>query len=1007
MTPRALPSSAGQDLGEIRGHVVNIQDDQPVAGVLVELHLRDAPQRTVTSSEDGSFRLERVPPGIHRIRVRYLGFHLLERQVEVAPGAVVMVRLELTPTTVDLDTLRVFASPLAIRREDTEFTSRIDRRAIQRLPMPHDTEDMVFLPPGAAPGRIWGGAADEANLYQLDGLPQTNPGTGGPLVSISPSWLEWVEVRGLGAGAEHGNFQGGIVNAVTRSGTSVREGSLRSSLESRALNATNILEAEIGRERTLRGEVDGFLAGPLPYEGLFYFVGGHFLRDDVRAQSRLPAVDHRFLPQREERTELRGFGKLTWTPTATDRVDLSAGLTRVRAQNHGLTGYEGEGASPELDGPARFYQGSWLRTLERGHLELRGAGATSRERIRPVRGEEIPAVRTYVIGDPPSPISQNAVFLQDRRPSTHTLSGEWVWRGATGPFDHRLQLGGEATWSSWMDRRVRTGGMTWRPPMATGVDHQDPGTWSRIGGIIPTDWGGEVDLHAEMGSQAIYFQTHTTLHPRLSVNPGIRFGRWRGDLLPGGDRSRRVHAWNTQAWEPRMGIILDPLGTNELVLKAHWGRYHQNLLAPFFDRAEGGQVFSNRELWYYHGSPLDDPIRTFTAEERDAMTTGDPRFTHRELIRLNETGPVSANLKQPHVDQWIVAVERTFGPRIRLEALVMDRRNRNMVALRDRNLEENYHRFENVQILRAGRFFQDPDTIYFGDEPLTLPELWVSNAWIRQLLVWQALGEGIVLIPPPGFVLADTMWLSFEQDLVLENVPEATRRLRQLQLSGHLAYPSWGASASIVISRLRGNLQSVTGYEAGSHFEEFWRLGSGPFVRPNEQVNFNGPLPGFTPLDLKLALHGDLPWGLRGGLFFHGARGERFTPYFTVAGVGFEYLLREESGRLRPLDDRLARSVAGQRVFLQERGTARYEGRVSLDLRLERELTLGRGTWRVTADVFNVTNSGAVTRVNESVTYPSLLPGITPAGLDSSAVFLAVWERNPPRTFRLGVAAEL
>jgi len=116
------------------------------------------------SSQDGVFRLEGVAPGLHRIRIRHLGFHLLERQVEVAPGAVTTVRLQLTPTTVDLDTLRVLASPLAIRREDTEFTSRIDRRSIERLPTPYETKEMVFLTPGVAPGRIWGGAAERIGI---------------------------------------------------------------------------------------------------------------------------------------------------------------------------------------------------------------------------------------------------------------------------------------------------------------------------------------------------------------------------------------------------------------------------------------------------------------------------------------------------------------------------------------------------------------------------------------------------------------------------------------------------------------------------------------------------------------------------------------------------------------------------------------------------------------------------------------------------------------------------
>lgn len=1003
-TPGAL---AAQDTGEIRGEVLGGEREarRPVEGAPVELLLSAGTVRFAATGEDGAFRFVDVPPGEHRVRVRQVGYHPLEREVEVAAGELVRLRLELTSAVLNLDTLRAFAARLAIRRQDTELGSRIDRRTLELLPTPYDIADLVSLTPGAAPGRIWGGAADEANLYQLDGLAQTHPGTGGTLVPISPSWLESVEVRGLGAGAEHGNFQGGIVNAVTRSGTNLREGSVRSSVESHPLNATNIVEGEVGRERAFRGELDGTVAGPLLRDRLFYFLGGHVVREEVRAQSRLPDVEDRFLPHRERRTEIRAIGKLTWMATPGDRVDLAAGGVSSRADNHGVTGWEDEGAMQELSAPSGFVNTAWRRAMESGSVTVRAAAGRSRERMEPSRGPDVPAVRSFTLGDPPTPIFQNAPFRLDRRASTATLSAELERRVNTGSWSHRVRVGAELGRSSWMDRRLRSGGMTWRPVGLRSVDPADPTTWP-ISGLIPSDWGGEVDLHAEMGSDAIWVQDHVDLHPRLTVSPGLRVARWKGDLLPGGDASRRVRALRTHGVEPRVGLILDPLGTNELVFKAHWGRYHQNLLAPFFDRAEGGEVFSNRELWYYHGGPFDDPTLTFTPEERDAMTSGDPRFELQEVIRLNETAPVASDLKQPRVDQWLVAVEKTFGPRLRIEALALDRTNRNMVAVRDRNLDDNYHCYEDVAVLRNRGFLgEDADTLYLGDRPMALPELCVSNDWIRQLLVWQVAGEGIEVVPPPGFVPADTLHLSFEQDLVLENVPEATRHLQQLQLAAHVAYPSWRASGSVVLSRLRGTFHSVTGYEADTHFERFWEIGAGPFVRPNEQVNFSGALPGVPPIEVKLAVHGELPWGLRGGAFFHGARGERFTPYFTLVGQGFQYHVRGEDGERRALDSRLHRGVLGQRVFLRERGSARYEDRSSLDLRLERDLPLSGGTWRVTADLFNVMNTGAVTRLNRSATHAAPRSAGF-ASVDPSAVYLAVWERAPPRTLRIGVSAE-
>jgi hypothetical protein len=1002
-----LGMGAGEGLhaqtpGRISGEVVHRTLDTPMPGVEVQLGLPEGPGRTAVTGPEGGFLWEGLPPGTHRVRIRQPGFHPLDRTVELGPGESVRLRLELTPIALDLDTIRVLASPLTIRRTDTEFTARIDRRVMEALPTAYDPQDMVLLAPGAAPGRIWGGAADEANLYQLDGMIHTHPGSGGPLVALSPAWLEAVEVRGLGAGAEHGAFQGGIVNAVTRTGTNLRTFGIRSSFEHRALNATNLVDGDVGRERAGRMELEVDGSGPLVRDRLFYFFGTQFLTQDVRAQSRLPGSEDEFLPHMEERREVRGFGKLTWTPSGSDRVDLAGGFVSDRARNWGLDGFRTQDAAGRRRAPASFYHGAWRRGDDDGYLEIRAAGAESRETIEPDRGVGVPGIRLFAPGDPPMPTFQNAPFRVERRPTSHSLSTVLAGQIETGPWTHRVLVGAEASRSGWIDRRTRTGGMTWRAVQSPTFDADDPSTWN-FSGVIPSDWGGEVDLHARMGTEALFIQDHLILHPRLSVSPGLRFARWRGDLLPGGDRARKVAAVRTHGLEPRIGITFDPLGTNELVFKAHWGRIHQNLLASFFDRAEGGEVFSNRELWYYRGEPFQDPGTSFTPEERDAMADLLPRgFSLEEVIRLNETGPTAANLRQPHVDQWLLGAERTFGPRIRLEALWVDRTNRNMIALQDRNLADNYHRYDRVRVMDAEGGF-----LGSSEGPLTLPTLYVPNDWIRQLLVWAADPEVDTGIIPPGFVLADTLWLSFEQDLELRNVPEATRRLQQLQLSAHGAFPSWGGSVSLVWSRLRGNFNSVTGYEAGTGFDDFQEEGAGPFVRPNEQVNFLGDLPGLSALEFKVAAYGELPWDLRVGAFFHAARGERFTPHFALSGTFFQYALEDDQGDLTPLDFRLIRGVSGQRILMQTRGEASYEDRVTLDLRMERTLPVGDGRWRATVDLFNVWNGGAVTRINPSINYPTRAMAPPALRQNPAALFGAVWERAPPRTLRLGIRAEL
>jgi len=141
---------------------------------------------------------------------------------------------------------------------------------------------------------------------------------------------------------------------------------------------------------------------------------------------------------------------------------------------------------------------------------------------------------------------------------------------------------------SFLDQRLRNGGMTWRPNRRRSVDPTDPATWPfSSSNFIPATWGGEVDLHAAVENTAGYAQASLGLGQRLVITPGLRWGRWSGWLLPHGDEAGRFLAMRDAGWDPRLGFIFDITGNGTSLLKAHWGRYHQSMVAQFFDRVEG------------------------------------------------------------------------------------------------------------------------------------------------------------------------------------------------------------------------------------------------------------------------------------------------------------------------------------------------------------------------------------------------------------------------------------
>jgi hypothetical protein len=458
----------------------------------------------------------------------------------------------------------------------------------------------------------------------------------------------------------------------------------------------------------------------------------------------------------------------------------------------------------------------------------------------------------------------------------------------------------------------------------------------------------------------------------------VRFGWWSGYITPAGDVGPRFRAVNDRAWDARLGVTLDLTGRNDLVLKAHAGRYHQSLFAQLYDRAEGGNVFSNEQLWNYFGTPTR-PDQVFTREQRDALAAAGT-LQMREEVRLNQTGP-TVNYRQPYIDQLVVGLEKQLGRWWKAELLYVNRDNGNMVALVDRNMATNYTLFRNIQAMDAAG-----DTLWIDGEPMVLGEVYVPNFILMDHL--KAIRQGFSLPMPPGMSLADTIHLTWDPDYVLTNVPQARRTFHQAQLVVRMGHPRHGGTASVVYSRLRGNLDNVSGYDESSF--------AGPFVNPNQATNSYGRLNNSSEWEFKLWVYGALKWGFRGGIYWLQTRGDRYTPVYTLSTF-FTYADSAGVGLPRSL---LA-PVAGQPLLLRQRGSEEYPYRSLIDLHLERGIRFRGAEWLMTIDAFNVLGTATPTRYNTSVN--DIPTGyVIGGGADPEAEYAAVRERVRPRSIRLG-----
>ncbi|MEP6507639.1 MAG: carboxypeptidase regulatory-like domain-containing protein [Gemmatimonadales bacterium] len=964
--------------GDLAGIVVG-DSDKPVAGATLHIaRLGGANAADVTSDAAGKFVVRGVPPGLYRLTARRLGFREAQlTSFRIVAGQTANVRVTLTQSATQLSTVEVRVGPTEINSRSTELAQQIRIDDVKLVPMGRTATDLVALVPGATKDFVYGGAGAVANNYQLDGIAISHPGTGGDFFAPSIDWIEALEVKGLGAGAESGDFQGGIINAITKSGSNKFQGALRANYISPSLTSTNILPNEEGAEQTMRREFSGELRGPLVKDRLHYFVGGILVDHDVQVPDLTTIDQNDFRSVQENFRDARGIAKLTFLPSARDRIDALGSFTRGTVEHADITGLDDPSASTKVTSPSTVYEFGWTHTGITSSLNARIAGFNSDESRLGYAGDAVPGIQVYRLGRQPR--FQNSPFNERLKPTSIggnlTYNKETSFAGAS----NKIVVGADYRRGTFRETRTRNGGLTWfpYPDQTTGlIDVTNAGSWPDVA----SEWGGEIHLNSDVEDAAVFVQDYLTPIPNLTISEGVRWGRWTGYLTPTDTAGGRFLAARAQAVDPRIGISWDISGRNDFVVKAHFGRYHQGMNSVFFDRAQGAAVYSN-ERFYFQGPPLTDPHQAFTPAQRDANLNTFTGFSPNPLESiLNEAARVE-NYRQPYVDQWLLSAEKKFGPRWKAEISYVNRVNRDIVGLVDKNRASNYSIFRNVAVKDRST----SSTIYdeFGGD-LILPVVYVANNDLRDELIRRR--DNIRQIPPPpGYTFADINKLTWNPDIVLTTVPGARRTYDQASVTVRTEQVAWNGSLSVTATRLEGTIGGITGFgTTGTTFS----AGSG--VRPNEGINLEGRLPNVPAFDVKLWLSGNLIYNFRGGIFGTYTLGEYITPTFQ-----FTPRFRLQASDRTFFGDELFHGVLGQSINLEARGARKYPGHSNIDLRIER---LFAKSFSFTADLFNAFASDAIVERNLTVN-----DGITN---DPTSVFGAPRRRVNPLALQVGLRVD-
>jgi len=402
------------------------------------------------TDQSGNFRLP-VRVGNYRITAELAGFTTVNRSLQMLVGQIVVVSLQLLPSTVQ-ETVTVTGEAPLVDTTTSTVGANIDPRQTELLPLNgRNWMDLSLLAPGAR--RNEGGGLVQfrqgyAQTY-VDGQQTTvnyHSQTDSEQPAFSRDAIAEFEVVANRFDATQGRSSGMIVNAITRSGTNRVAGTFGGYFRDDRFNAKDFIENRVLPYSNQ--QVSGTFGGPIVKDRVHFFGSYGYEREPKTFTYNSPYpsfnIDQKF-PGRTHTI----LGRLDYQFTSQTRLS-------VRGSGYNTLFYNGGANSatvhPSAGGTrgrvAPQYFGTFTQVLSnRAVNEIRGGSTNYERKDQPIvrwKGGDFPyhpvlngsspiiQLRGYTIGANSLNILQDTQTVRD----DFTISYDWGGR-------HDLKLGGE------------------------------------------------------------------------------------------------------------------------------------------------------------------------------------------------------------------------------------------------------------------------------------------------------------------------------------------------------------------------------------------------------------------------------------------------------------------------------------------------------------------------------------------------------------------------------------
>jgi hypothetical protein len=288
----SVPAVAQLGTGTIEGSVLD-----PTGAVIPDARVTlkntaTGVERTLTTDSTGRYRAVALEPGLYTIKAEKSGFRAVERaDVQVTVGTTTVVDISLAVAGA-AETVVVTEAPPVVDPDKTDITSVVDQTVVSNVPViGRRWDNYVLLTPAVSPDGTFGlvtyrGISGLYNNNTVDGADNNQAffsearGRTRAVYTWSQAAIKEFQVGISNFNAEYGRAAGGLVNAVTKSGTNAFHGEAFYFLRDDFTSAreptipVDVVQNAIDKKKLPeRRQQFGFaMGGPIKKDKLFWFL---------------------------------------------------------------------------------------------------------------------------------------------------------------------------------------------------------------------------------------------------------------------------------------------------------------------------------------------------------------------------------------------------------------------------------------------------------------------------------------------------------------------------------------------------------------------------------------------------------------------------------------------------------------------------------------------------------------------------------------------------------------